>query len=123
MQHTGFSSFLLIFLLIRIICVCICRTLLTSNTKSAWPLFPKVPIFSILPTGFCQNWVQSRVPLTTYSAFWEMKLPARLVKKLSVFYLQKNEGFYRYFETNIPNTRMCCSLIIFWSVLEKHPSG
>lgn len=59
LHHTGFFSFLPIFLLIRIICVCIGRTLLKSNSKSAWLLFLKVPIISILPTGFCQNWVQS----------------------------------------------------------------
>lgn len=107
-QHAGFSCLLPIILLIRIICVCIRRTLLTSDSKSAWLLFPKVPIFSILPAGFCQNWVQSTVPLTIYSAFWELKLSARLVKKVSVFYFQRNEGFYRHFETNIPNTKMCC---------------
>lgn len=60
MQHTGFLSFLRIFLLIRIIRVCIGRTQQKSNSKSAWLIFPKVPIVSILPTVFCQNWVQSR---------------------------------------------------------------
>lgn len=56
--HTGFFSFFPIFLLIRIICVCIAEHCL-NQTQSAWLPFPKVPIISILPTGFCQSWVQS----------------------------------------------------------------
>lgn len=79
--HAAFFSFLPVFLLIRTICVCIGRTLFKSNSEPAWLLSPKVPIISTLPTAFCQNWVLSRSLHNAYSAFWEMKLSARLVKK------------------------------------------
>lgn len=57
--QAGFFGFFPVFLLIRTICVCIGRTLFKSNSETAWLLSPKVPIISILPTGFCQNWVLS----------------------------------------------------------------
>lgn len=111
--RAGSFSFLPVFLLIRTICVCIGRTLFKSNSEPAWLLSPKVPIISTLPTAFCQNWVLSRSLLNAYSAFWEMKLSARLVKKLWVFCFPRNSSFCRYLETKIPNAKVCCCGINF----------
>lgn len=113
MWQAGFFGFLPVFLLIRTICVCIGRTLFKSNSETAWLLSPKVPIISILPTGFCQNWVLSKSLLNAYSAFWEIKLSARLVKKLSVLCFPRNSSFCRYLETEIPNAKMCCCSVKF----------
>lgn len=111
--QAGFYGFLPAFLLIRTICVCIGRTLFKSNSETAWLLSPKVPIISILPTGFCQNWVLSKSLLNAHSVFWEMKLSARLVKKLSVLCFPRNSSFCRYLETEIPNAKMCCGSVNF----------
>lgn len=107
-QHTGFFSFLPIFLLIRIICVCIGRTLLKSNSKSTRLLFPKVPIISILPTGFCQNWVQSRSSPDCLLCLQGNEIISKAGQEIVSVLLLRNENFCRYFKTEVPDTKLCC---------------
>lgn len=106
-QPTGFLSSLPTFLLIRIICVCIGRTLLKSNSKSARLLFPKVPIISILPTGFCQNWVQSRSSLYCLLCLLGNEMISKAGQEIVSVLLLRNGSFCKYFKTEVPNTKIC----------------
>lgn len=113
MQHTGFFSFLPIFLLIRIICVCIGRTLLKSHSKSSWLLFPKVPIISILPAGFCQNWVQSRSSPYCLLCLLGNEIISKAGQEIVSVLLLRNESFCRYFKLKSLTLRYVAVLIIF----------